>query len=128
MSVYHLQDGKLVKLCEALEELIDDGQDEGQLCAFTKSGWQVTEEIEGVYTLYEPRLPSRTNSALRSYGYAFLIEGTQDEYPWTLLIASELGDYLEAMRLMQPLFTKAMLQEQEAYHYGQREREERQAR
>jgi|GEM_PF-6724736 len=127
MSVYHLQDGKLVKLCEEVIELFDsEPLERGDL--LEQAGWEEIEQVEGAYALYAPCKPSRLNTGLRSYAYFFQIESANGDFPWVLLVKDDLGDYLEAMRLMQPLFTKAMLQEQEAYHYGQREREERQAR
>lgn len=127
MSVYHLQDGKLVKLCEEVIELFDsEPLERGNL--LDQAGWEEVEQVDGVYVLYAPRKPSRFNTALRSYAYFFHIESVGSEYPWVLLVKDDLGEYLEAMRLMQPLFSRSLFLEQEAYHFGKREREERQPR
>lgn len=126
MSVYHLQDGKLVKLCEEVIDLFDDTLERGDL--LEQAGWEEVDQIEGAYTLYAPRKPSRSNNALRSFAYFFRIEDANYEFPWVLLVRDDLGEYLEAMRLMQPLLSRALFLEQEAYHFGKREQEERQAR
>lgn len=126
MSVYHLQDGKVVKLCEEVIDLFDDTLERGDL--LEQAGWEEVDQIEGAYTLYAPRKPSRLNNGLRSYAYFFRIEDACHEFPWVLLVKNDLGEYLEAMRLLQPLFARTHFLEQEAYHYGQRERDERLAR
>ncbi len=126
MSVYHIQKGQLVKLCEEVIELLDDTFEGGDV--LEQAGWEEIEQVEGAYALYAPRKPSRLNTGLRSYAYFFHIESANSEFPWVLLVKDDLGEYLEAMRLMQPLITRSLYLEQEAYHFGKREREDRQSR
>jgi hypothetical protein len=106
MSVYHFENNQLVKVEGEVQELLDkhDGSLEK---LFNESGWYEHEEHEGVYTLYIPEGSMTVDNILYGYAYALWIEDFASSYPWVMLIGDDLNEYFAAMKLLEPLFTKA---------------------
>ncbi|MGM0927547.1 MAG: hypothetical protein ACQEXC_14170 [Pseudomonadota bacterium] len=105
MSVYHIMNGQLTRLCEDIRELAEPelrGTDD----FWEMVDWAQTDEVEGAYVLYEPRGVGSVSTALTWCAYAFQVEDGTGEFPWTVLIRDDLVEFLEMMRLLQPLFAR----------------------
>lgn len=106
MSVYHFEQGKLVKLADDIDELLGDDIDQG----YRSAGWSISEDVEGAYVLYAASGMKQKVSPLQQYAYAFMIEDFNGTLPWTIWVRDDLVEYLEVMRLIQPLIVRVQQQ------------------
>lgn len=106
MSVYHFENGQLVKLHEDLSEIIDEDQEGNPDAAFARAGFMLAEEVEGAYVGYVTQGNRADNGPLAGYAYAFTVEDIGTTLPWTVLVRNDLSEYAAAMRLMEPLFSR----------------------
>jgi len=113
MSVYHLENGQLAAVGMSIEELIP--RDISEQRAWHRVGFEPVEDNEGAYALYQRFVaPSSDDGVIAGYEFAFTVEGGTDLVRWALLVRNDLQEYLEAMRLLQPLLTRATYLEIEA--------------
>jgi len=127
MSVYHIMNGQLTKLCDDIRELADASL-RNEADFWEMVGWAKTDEVDGAYVLYEPRSVASTDTALSMCSYAFQVEDGTGAYPWTVVIRDDLWEYLEVMRLLQPLFARTTFLELEAEIRRRIDLEDRQSR
>ncbi|RUR51403.1 hypothetical protein [Vreelandella populi] len=106
MQFYHFEDGRLVKMHNEIHTLSDRLNTRGS-SVFKKEEWVKSEELEMVYTLYVPGDDPYPDSIILDYGYAFAVEDASGAAPWTIMVRDNPVEYLEALRLMEPLFTRA---------------------
>lgn len=113
MSVYHFENGQLEALDMSIEALIPSDSSEQR--AWHRVGFDPVEDNEGAYALYQRFVPpSSDDGVIAGYEFAFTVEGGNDLVRWVLLVRNDLQEYLEAMRLLQPLLTRVAYLEIEA--------------
>lgn len=127
MSVYHFENGQLAALGMNVEALIPSDSSEQR--AWHRVGFDPVEDNEGAYALYQRFVaPSSDDGVIACYEFAFTVEGGTDLVRWVLIVRNDLQEYLEAMRLLQPLLTRATYLEIEADNARRLDLEDRQSR
>ncbi len=118
-GVYRHADGKLIKQCNTLDELLH-----GEVYAspptletFLKdAGYTPYEAINDAYTIYAPKPGSTLDRPFKEAfeGVRYLVQVTTDpKAQFFVLIADSLLDYLEVLGWLQPLaIHKRMVAEQ----------------
>lgn len=110
-GVYRHSDGKLVKRCNTLGELVheDPSSEPLTLSAFLdKAGYAVYETVEDAYTVHVATGESQRDEAYRSAldGVRYLIEVMTDpQASFYVLVDDNLAEYLIVLDLLQPLAT-----------------------
>lgn len=106
MSIYHFEDNQLVKVGGEIQEQLDSHSG-SYSHFFTEAKWYEHQDAEGIYVLYVPERKSTASDILYGYSYALCIEDLAGSFPWVLLIGNDPNEYFAAMKLIEPLFTKA---------------------
>lgn len=106
MVFYHFENGKLVRVNPQLQKLADTVQYAGH-SFFEKAGWDNVEDIDMVYTVFAPGAEAVPNDHLAEYAYAFLIDDVWLSSPWVIMVRDDPDEYLDVMRKVEPLFTRA---------------------
>lgn len=106
MSVYHFEKGELVKIFDDFWEALDEDREGNPDEAMARAGFNIREEIQGAYIGYVADGRRPLDHFLNGYGYAFTIETIGAALPWTLLVRDDLPEYLAAVKLLEPLFTR----------------------
>ncbi|CAM0557118.1 hypothetical protein EHLJMEHL_02206 [Vreelandella titanicae] len=106
MSIYHFENNQLVKVGGELQELLDEHSGAYEVL-FQRADWYEFDDLDGIYVLYVPSSELTADNILYGYSYALCIEDFANAFPWVVLIGNDPNEYLAAMKLVEPLFTKA---------------------
>lgn len=108
-GVYRHADGKLVKQCNSLNELLHGEYSPAPVALDTflgDAGYAPYEAVAGAYTIYAPipgfTLASPFKEAFEGIRYLVQVDA-DSKAQFFILVADSLLDYLEVLDLLQPL-------------------------
>lgn len=107
-GVYRLSDGKLVKRCNTLHELIHTGETtpSDDATFLDRAGFTPLEQVAGAYTIHVASPDIEVGSAYREgvEGIRYLILATPDpQAHFYIMVGDSLAEYLEILELLKPL-------------------------
>ncbi|WP_110641040.1 hypothetical protein [Salinicola sp. CPA57] len=105
MSVYHIENGGLVKIAETINDWVPS--DGSQAVAWHRVGFEEVEENEGAFTWYEASELVDDAPQLDAYLFAFAVEAGSDLSRWVVLVRDSLPEFLLVMKMLEPLLTRA---------------------